>query len=147
MTVPNWAGEDEVGFWEGVERGELRIQSCARCKRLRFPPRPFCPWCQSPDCAWQPMSGRGTLWSYAIVHPPLVAPFAELAPYNVIVVALQEDPHIRIVGNLVTDAQGAINEVKAQQIRIGAQVEVVFGEGPGGLRLPRWRYAAHRSGD
>jgi uncharacterized OB-fold protein len=141
MAIPNWAGEDEAPFWEAVERGELRVQSCARCQRLRFPPRPFCPWCQSPDSAWQPMSGRGTLWSYVIAHPPLVPPFADLAPYNVIVVALQEDPHLRMVGNLVADPQGTINQMKPDQIRIGAQVRVVFSEGPGGLRLPRWMYA------
>lgn len=138
--VPNWAGEEEAPFWEGVERGEIRVQHCLRCDRPRFPPRPFCPWCQSPDSAWQPASGRGTLWSYVIAHPPLVPPFAELAPYNVIVVALEEDPQIRMVGNLVAQAQGPINQMKPDQIRIGARVRVVFSEGPGGLRLPRWIY-------
>ncbi len=86
------------------------------------------------------MSGRGTLWSYVIVHPPLVAPFAELAPYNVIVVALEEDPAIRMVGNLLAEPHGPINKVKPDQIRIGARVKAVFSEGPGGLRLPRWIY-------
>jgi uncharacterized OB-fold protein len=138
--VPNWAGEDEAPFWQGVERGELRVQCCARCSRLRFPPRPFCPHCQSPDSVWQPLSGRGTLWSYVIAHPPLVAPFAELAPYNVIVAALEEDPHLRMVGNLVAQPQGAINQIKPEQIRIGARIKAVFSEGPGGLRLPRWMY-------
>jgi uncharacterized OB-fold protein len=138
--VPGWAGEDEAPFWEGVERGEIRIQHCLRCDRRRFPPRPFCPWCQSPDSAWQRTSGRGTLWSYAIAHPPLVPPFAEIAPYNVIVVALEEDPQIRMVGNLVAQTQGPINQMKPDQIRIGARVRAVFSEGPGGLRLPRWIY-------
>lgn len=86
------------------------------------------------------MSGRGTLWSYVIAHPPLVAPFAELAPYNVIVVALEEDPLIRMVGNLVEQPQGPINQMRSDRIRIGARVKAVFSEGPGGLRLPRWMY-------
>lgn len=138
--VPSWAGEEETPFWEGVARAELRIQSCVRCARLRFPPRPFCPVCRSPDSVWHTMSGRGTLWSYVIAHPPLVAPFAELAPYNVIVVALEEDPLIRMVGNLVADAQGPINQMQPDQIRIGARLKAVFSAGPGGLRLPRWTY-------
>ena len=80
------------------------------------------------------------MWSYVIAHPPLVAPFAELAPYNVIVVALEEDPLIRMVGNLVAEPQGAINRMEPGQIRIGAAVKAVFSEGPGGLILPRWMY-------
>jgi len=138
--IPSWAGQEDAPFWEGVERGELRVQGCARCGRMRFPPRPFCPACQAPESAWQATSGRGTLWSYVIAHPPLVPPFAELAPYNVIVVALEEDPHIRMVGNLLAHPQGAINQMKPDQIRIGARVKAVFSEGAGGLRLPRWTY-------
>jgi uncharacterized protein len=139
-AIPSWAGEEETPFWEGVARGELRVQSCARCRKLRFPPRPFCPSCQSAEAVWQPMSGRGTLWSFVIPHPPLVPPFADLAPYNVIVVALEEDPHIRMTGNLVAEADGAINQMKPEQIRIGARVKAVFSEGPGGPQLPRWMY-------
>jgi uncharacterized protein len=139
-AIPSWAGEEEAPFWEGVARGELRVQSCVRCNRLRFPPRPFCPWCQSAETAWQPMSGRGTLWSYVIAHPPLVPPFADLAPYNVIVVALEEDPHIRMTGNLVAQAEGPINQMKPDQIRIGARVKAVFSEGADRVRLPRWIY-------
>jgi uncharacterized protein len=139
-SIPSWAAEEETPFWEGVAGGELRIQACNRCGRLRFPPRPFCPWCQSPDSVWQPTSGRGTLWSYVIAHPPLVPPFVELAPYNVIVVALEEDPLIRMVGNLVAQPQGPINRIGPERIHIGARVKAVFSEGPGGLRLPRWMY-------
>jgi uncharacterized protein len=86
------------------------------------------------------MSGRGTLWSYVIAHPPLVPPYADLAPYNVVVVALEEDPSIRMAGNLVAEPGGTINQVKPDQIRIGARVKAVFSEGPGGLQLPHWMY-------
>jgi uncharacterized OB-fold protein len=73
-----------------------------------------------------------------VPHPPLLPQFAELAPYNVILVALEEDPTIRMVGNLVTSAGGAINEVDPGSIRIGAAVSVVFERISDEIALPRW---------
>ncbi len=34
---------DNAFFWEGVAAGELRIQRCQPCGRLRHPPGPMCP--------------------------------------------------------------------------------------------------------
>ena len=34
-------------FWEGTRAGELRLQKCAACSHVYFPPRPFCPQCAS----------------------------------------------------------------------------------------------------
>src|SRR5438067_6481408 len=89
--------EDSAGFWEGTAAEELRIQRCSNCKRLRFPPRPMCPYCNSLDHTWDAMSGRGRVWSFVIPHPPLLPAFMDLAPYNVVVVELDEDPLIRLV--------------------------------------------------
>ncbi|GAA3058452.1 hypothetical protein GCM10020000_46510 [Streptomyces olivoverticillatus] len=99
LPVPD---ADGLPFWEFAARGELRIQACADCRELRFPPRPCCPHCQSFDSEWRRMSGRGRIWSYVLPHPPLLPAYAELAPYNVILVALADAPGIRLVGNLVT---------------------------------------------
>lgn len=133
-----WEDEDSGPFWEGTRAGELRMQGCAACGRLRFPPRPMCPWCRSMDVTWSSMSGRGTIWSFTVSHPPLLPAYAALAPYNVIVVALDEDPALRLVGNLVGSADGPINQVDPSTIEIGAAVQVVFGEPVDGYVLPRW---------
>lgn len=117
---------DGAFFWEGTAKGELRIQKCNACGKLRHPPRPMCPRCRSTDRGWTTMSGKATIWSYVIPHPPLLQPYSDLAPYNVIVVGLDEDPNIRFVGNLVTTSDGALNDIDPQSIRIGEPVEVVF---------------------
>jgi uncharacterized OB-fold protein len=83
------------------------------------------------------MSGRGTIWSFIVPHPPLLPAYQELAPYNVIVVALEEDPSIRFVGNLVTKPDGAINEIDPATIAIGDPVRVVFHRVED-VTLPRW---------
>ena len=128
-------------FWEASARGELRVQKCEACSRLRFPPRPVCPWCRSFSTQWAQVSGRGTLWSFVVSHPPLLPAFAELAPYPVIVVELEEDPTIRMVGNLVATAEGQINEVELTRVEIGAALEVVFYRATDDVSLPRWTLA------
>ncbi len=130
----------DTPFWEGAKRGELLVQSCGSCGRLRFPPRSMCPSCQSFEVSWRKLSGRGSVWSFVVPHPPLTPAFEPLAPYNVIVVELEEDPGLRMVGNLVPSLGGAINQVDPAQIRIGAKVEVVFQDAGGGVILPRWTF-------
>jgi uncharacterized OB-fold protein len=125
-------------FWEGALDGELRMQGCTSCGRLRFPPRPMCPWCQSLDHEWRVMSGRGTVWSYVVPHPPLLPAFMPLAPYNIVVVALDEDPTLRMVGNLIASPDGLINEVDPATIEIGQPVTVAFQRVADDVALPRW---------
>ncbi|NEC86532.1 Zn-ribbon domain-containing OB-fold protein [Streptomyces sp. SID12501] len=126
--------EDGAPFWEYAARGELRVQTCADCAEPRFPPRPCCPHCQSFASEWRPVSGRGRVWSYVVPHPPLLPDYAELAPYNVIVVELADAPRIRLVGNLVTGPDAPLNSLPPERIRIGARVQVVFSS----AGLPQW---------
>jgi uncharacterized OB-fold protein len=97
----------------------------------------MCPHCQSIESTWVATAGRGTVWSFVVPHPPLLPAYAELAPYNAIVVALDEDPAIRFVGNLVASAEGAINEIDPASIEIGEPVRVVFAPVED-VHLPRW---------
>jgi uncharacterized OB-fold protein len=136
--LPPLVDEDGAPFWEYVARGELRIQACADCDRLRFPPRPCCPHCQSFGSEWRRMSGRGRIWSYVIPHPPLLPAYAALAPYNAIVVELVEDPLIRLAGNVVSAVDAPLNSVDPARLRIGAPVKVVFTQLTPGVIVPRW---------
>jgi uncharacterized protein len=145
VPVPPLAPEpdpESEGFWQGTAAGELRVQLCGSCGRLRFPPLVRCPFCHAAERAWRPVSGEGTVWSFVVPHPPLLPGFAEAAPYNVVVVALAEDPALRMVGNLVARAGGPIGEVDPATIEIGLPVGVVFTErrSPSGrpLSIPQW---------
>ena len=131
-------GENEAPFWEAAAMGELRIQQCTHCERLRFPPRPMCPQCQSTESTWALMSGGGTIYSFVVPHPPLLPQFAELAPYNVILVSLEEDPTIRLIGNLVNRAGDKINAVDPSSVEVGQRVQVVFEKVSDEIHMPRW---------
>lgn len=125
---------DGAPFWEYAARGELRVQTCGDCAEPRFPPRPCCPRCQSFAAEWRPVSGQGRIWSYVVPHPPLLPDYAELAPYNVVVVELADAPRVRLVGNVVAAPGAPLNSVPPELIRIGARVRAVFD----GTGLPRW---------
>lgn len=129
---------DSAPFWEGASRGELRVQRCPDTGRLLFPPRPLSPWGGHREPEWVALSGRGSIWSFVVVHPPLLPYFADRAPYNVVVVALEEDPTVRLVGNWVHAAGAWPAAPDAAEPTIGERVRVVFDPPEGGVALPRW---------
>jgi uncharacterized protein len=137
LLLPDLDDPTSGPFWEGTARGELLVQVCGSCGRWRMPPRPMCPHCRSLDVSWVPTSGRASVWSFVVAHPPLLPAYAEFAPYNVITVALEEDPSIRFVGNLVATPDGSIGEIDPDTIAIGEPVEVVFTH-IDDVALPRW---------
>jgi len=127
-----------AGFWDATARGELRVQACGACGKWRMPPRPMCPSCRSTEVEWVLTNGRGTVWSFVVPHPPLLPAYERMAPYNVIVVALDEDPSMRLVGNLVASADGPLDEIDPTTIVIGEPVHVAFPPPVDDIVLPRW---------
>jgi len=121
---------DSAYFWEGTQKGELRIQTCNSCGALRHPPGPACPACGAFDRGYVVASGRGTVFSYVIHrHPPV--PGKQLP----IVIALVDlDEGVRMVGEVVDvppDGEGAIE--------IGMRLQVDFDRIDDELTLPVWR--------
>jgi uncharacterized OB-fold protein/acyl dehydratase len=120
---------DNAFFWEGVERRELLIQRCTKCKKLRHPPGPMCPSCHSLEWDAQRASGRGRVFSYVVAHHPPIPPFAY--PNPIVLVELEEGT--RLVSNLVG--------VAAHEVRIGMPVQVEFTQVDPELVLPLFRPA------
>ena len=124
-------------FWEACRAQRLTIQRCANCERLRFPPRPMCPDCNALDHTWVEAMGTGTIWSWVVVHPPVLPAYNEFAPYPVAVIQLDEDPTLRMVGNVIAEAGAPINSVDPADLAIGRPVRVAFAD-VGDVTLPRW---------
>jgi uncharacterized OB-fold protein/acyl dehydratase len=121
---------DNSFFFEGAAKGELLIQRCASCGTLRHPPRPGCPKCRSLDWGTVASTGRGTVFSFVVVHYPQVGAFDY--PLPVVLVELEEGT--RLVSN--------IDGVEPADIRIGMPVEVDFANYGEGLTLPVFRPAS-----
>jgi uncharacterized OB-fold protein len=94
--LPNAVGSNGE-FYAWLARGELRMQRCGACGVWRHPPRYLCAACGSAEVSWEPVSGRGKLFSWTVTHRPVDPAFDP--PYVVAVVELDEGP--RLVTNLV----------------------------------------------
>lgn len=123
--------EDTAPYWEAAHRGELRMQACADCGHIRFPPSLLCPRCLSEKAEWQQLSGRGKVYSWIVVHQSQHPAFNADTPYNVVIVELEEGP--RLHSQLV--------DCPNDQIRIGMPVEVVFERVADAVTLPKFRRA------
>ena len=108
--------EDSAPFWDAAFRGELRLQQCADCRHIRFPPAILCARCLSERCEWVRLSGRGTVYSWIVVHQSQHPAFNADVPYNVAIIELEEGP--RLHTNII--------ECANQQIHIGMPVEAAF---------------------
>ena len=86
-------------FWQAARERRLVIQRCAACGRLRWPPELACYECGSLEHEWAQMSGRATLYTWTVAHPPLLPYFLQRTPWPIAVVQLEEGP--RLVTNLV----------------------------------------------
>ncbi len=113
--------------WDGCREGVLRVQRCTACSDFVFIPRPGCPRCLRETLDWVESTGRGTLYSYTVVHRPQRPEFE--VPYTVAIVELEEGWHM--LTNLV--------ECKPGQIRIGLPVEVSFRPMSDEITLPLFR--------
>jgi len=126
---------DSAGFWDACRRHELAIQRCADCGAFRHPPEPCCWSCRSFAFVWQPVSGRGRIFSFAVVHRPFLPALEPHVPFTVIVVTLDDAPGVRVVSNLVDAAP--------EEARIGLEVEVVWDDVDADVTLPRFRPVAN----
>ena len=77
-------------FWSRLRTGKLHLQQCGGCGSHIYYPRPFCPDCMSDALTWVPVSGRGTVHAFTIVHRHWNPAFE--TPFVVAMVALDEGP-------------------------------------------------------
>jgi len=86
-------------YWEAARRHELVSQRCAHCANWIFYPREQCPTCFSTRLDWAPVSGKGRVFAFTIVHQPAHPGFQPEAPYAYAIVQLDEG--VRMPTNIV----------------------------------------------
>jgi uncharacterized OB-fold protein len=118
-------------FWESGADGRLRFLKCKTCGFIVHPPSPLCPYCRNASLDVTPVSGLGTVVSKTTsysAHIPGLSP-----PYVIGLVAIDEQPSVRLLTNLVSDGGDAPS--------IGARVRVTF-DRCGDVWLPLFELAA-----
>ena len=82
-------GHDE--FWAWCNKGELRLQRCANCHKLSWPAVQACEYCGHAELAWERMSGRGKIISWATFQRDYYKGMFPM-PWETILVELEEGP-------------------------------------------------------
>jgi uncharacterized OB-fold protein len=116
--------QDNAFWFEGAQAHRLLIQHCTSCGTLRHPPLPACAVCGSLEWDVVESSGKGTLYSYVVVHYPQVPSFEYPLPIGL--VELEEGT--RVVANL--------DGVERDEIEIGMALEAQFVDFDEDLSLP-----------
>ena len=106
-----------AGYFSGAARGELSIPRCDVCGRWVWYPEAACPACGG-ALTWTATSGRGGLFSWVVVERAFLPAFADMVPFVTALVALEEDPAVRIVALLV--------DVDPAELAIDLPMEAVF---------------------
>jgi uncharacterized OB-fold protein len=133
VPVPD---EASAPFFAGAVRGELMLLRCRACgvfqsptAYLGVPVRPRCLRCFAAELEWTGSSGRGTLYSYAVMHQCYDDAFAQDIPYNIAVVETEEG--VRLTSQVIG--------CETDELRIGMALEVVFEPLTDAVAIPRFR--------
>ncbi len=99
-------------FFAAAARDELRIPWCTTCESHVWYPEARCATCGG-ALRWRSVSGRGTLFSWAVVERVFLPAFADRVPFITALIALEEDPRVRLCSYLV---DAAPSELQAEQL-------------------------------
>lgn len=124
--LPRMDGMNGDFYRECARAGRLVFQRCEACGTPRHPPRILCAGCGSEGASWVPSEGRGTVFSWTVVHQAPHPAFASQVPYAVVVVELAEG--VRIVASL--------RELAPADLELGLPVQVGLEEVSEGVLLP-----------
>lgn len=116
-------------FWEALRRHELIFQRCRSCEHEFGPYQPVCPSCLSEDLEDRKSNGRGTVYSFSVVHRAPMPAFRADIPYVVALVQLAEGFY------LATNIVGC----PADQVKIGMAVEVDYLDATPEITLARFK--------
>ena len=121
---------DTAPFWQATADGRLAICRCQVCGTWHQPPLERCRSCAGAT-AFEPVSGRGTVYTFIVQRQPAVVGYFDVVPYAVGLVDLDEQHALRLPGRVV--------DIDPDDVHIGMRVKVRIEQLPGGdFHVPVW---------
>lgn len=130
---PRFPEPDTEPFWEATREHKLKYQVDKTNGKVVFFPRTRSPYTGTTDMEWRESKGLGAVYSYSVVRLNRHPAFAELGPYAVAYVDLDEG--FRILTNIV----GVSNPVN--DLKIGMRVKLKWEDQESGISLPMFEPA------
>jgi uncharacterized OB-fold protein len=123
--------EISAGYWDGAQQRKLMIQQCGDCQTFIHFPMALCTNCQSENLGYTEVSGRGTLYSFAIVNQNFHPAFKP--PYVIAVTDLDDAPGVRVYSNIV--------DCEPADVEIGMALQATFEDIGDGTLIPQFKPA------
>jgi uncharacterized OB-fold protein len=98
-------------FWDATRDKKLLVQWCPDCDAGVYWPRVHCPRCLGGDLGWKEASGRGSVYSFSVMHVAGNPMMADRVPYVIGLVDLDEG--VRIATNIVGCEPAAVRVAMA----------------------------------
>ncbi len=115
-------------YWEKCKEHELWLRHCKTCDKAYFYPRDICPLCFSRDTDWIQASGKGTLYTFGLVHQIPRPTYTGPLPFVIAMVELEEGP---IMPTNIVDV-----DATPEALKVGMSVEVTFDDITESISLP-----------
>ena len=104
FPLPDTDWPPTAPFWAAAARHTIQIPRCDNCAGYVWYPEGPCRRCGSEARIWTAVSGRGSLFSWSVVHRAFIPQFAADVPFVTALVALDEDPSVRLATRIVDAA-------------------------------------------
>lgn len=120
-------------YWTAASHGQLAVQRCVDCGRFRHLPTERCRFCRGERYVFEPVSGRGRVHTFSVVHRTFAPGFAARVPYVIAWIELDEQADLRVFGNVL--------DIAPDEVRIGLRVTLMFDHIDGFGPVPAFRPA------
>ena len=118
-------------YWDAVNNQRLVAQYCDDCKRYQHPPELLCHRCRGSNVQFIPLSGKGTIYSWQVMHDTRVKLMQEYQPLIIAIIESDESSDVLHLTNLPGSSIG--------EFEIGDPVEIEFEEIRPGKFIPQFR--------
>lgn len=115
----------DLPFWEGCREGKFLLHRCNICNR-HYWPASRCVEHGARDMNWVESPGKGTVYTYTVLHRALTPSMKDRIPFAVAVVQLDEGPFYH--SNIVACSHDAV--------KVGMRVSVEMADHDSGLSIP-----------
>ena len=107
---------DVTRVW--LTSASLAIQTCTECGVMQHPPEEICHRCAAMTFTTTELAPHGTVYSYTVAHYAVHPALADAVPYAIVLVALDDAPEIRIIGNVI--------DAPPEAVKIGMPLTAVW---------------------
>ena len=118
-------------FWDSLKAHSIKLQRGKQSGKWVYYPRAVMPGNLDEELEWAPVSGRGSVYAFAIPSRHPNPAFGSRAPYVVALVELEEG--VRVLSNLIDV------DPTPEAVKIGMPVEIVYDDVTDAITLPRFK--------